>query len=766
MQKFVGIFESKKQQGKTVDIFSTKKTQIDLSSQERNVSPFRGYKQAAPNANFPKGQEMGVSRGIFQQKREANSNDATPLHGRHNYNTVIEGEKSGAYTNHAQVFQDFLNNEFKSQIGQFKSEMVQMMNESLKEFRDKSNKNQETIAAIKDSVKNHSHNIEKLDEKIEEYHTSLATISGMFQSEIEKIKFSLPRESLSYSPSKRRSEEPTGDFSSEKYNQLETQQQEIMANFEKFRRELAENIGHTLEEYSRTFEQDNDEKFNRASSEMTKNMDQKISKVLEHLDGKVTVLEKQMKDITRTDDPAADKLKFEIEDKFTEETESLRAEIQNLHNQLRSKVDESILREETIKDSGLNQKLAQTQQEMASLKSELASIIEQIQIESKNIDSKMDGLERRISEQSSSGQILQAKPESALNDPSIKQIRDDFEKKLITLERKFEEVHQDQRDLSSDLSIQKAQLESFKTTSAISINDIRASQSQIEDVKLKKLEQMIDQLTKNFDQVKEGSSLSDSTLSTKFSESGHGGLSKRENLGSYSHQHHVGSTNTYSYGDFASKDNFGGSYPIKSEVQQNIATDSTLTQGIKESSPKDYLSSYKVDQEKTYALTTEKPSQSIDFNKNYLPGDTAEVSASNIAEFLNKKSDDEAYLKDLTQHSSNWENVSSKPAASYTFEMKREFEKVGGGTSQPESTQPPLKNNYMGEQDEEKENFQTAAKGNEDDEVEVVYQIDENGFLMDEDGNYILDDKGETIKLNEEQIERLRENNLLEEENL
>jgi len=763
MQKFVGIFESKKQQGKTVDIFSTKKTQIDLSSQERNVSPFRGYKQAAPNANFPKGQDMGVSRGIFQNKREASSNDATPLHGRPNYNTVIEGEKSGAYTNHAQVFQDFLNNEFKSQIGQFKSEMVQMMNESLKEFRDKSNKNQETITAIKDSVKNHSHNIEKLDEKIEEYHTSLATISGMFQSEIEKIKFSLPRESLSYSPSKRISEEPRAGFSSEQYIQLETQQQEIMANFEKFRRELAENVGHTLEEYSRTFEQDNEEKFNRASSEMTKNMDQKISKVLEHLDGKVTVLEKQMKDMTRTDDPAADKLKFEIEDKFNEETQTLRQEIENLHHQLKSKVDESILREETIKDSSLNQKLAQTQQEMDSLKSELASIIEQIQIESKNIDLKMDGLERRINEQSSGSQVIQAKPEAASNDPSIKQIRDDFEKKLIVLERKFEEVHQDQRDLNSDLSIQKAQLESFKTTSAISINDIRASQSQIEDVKLKRLEQMIDQLTKNFDQVKEGSSLSDSTLSTKFSESGHGGLSKQENLGSYSH-HHIGSTNTYSYGDFSSKDNFGGSYPVKSEPQQNIVTDSAFTQGVKESSPKDYLNSYKVDQEKISTLTTEKPSQSIDFNKNYLPGNIPEASStSNFAEFSIKKSDDDAYLKDLTQHSSNWENVSSKPAASYTFEMKREFEKVGS-PSQPESTQPPLKNNYMEEQFEEKENV--PAKGNEDDEVEVVYQIDENGFLMDEDGNYILDDKGETIKLNEEQIERLRENNLLEEENL
>ena len=52
----------------------------------------------------------------------------------------------------------------------------------------------------------------------------------------------------------------------------------------------------------------------------------------------------------------------------------------------------------------------------------------------------------------------------------------------------------------------------------------------------------------------------------------------------------------------------------------------------------------------------------------------------------------------------------------------------------------------------------------EDEEVEVVYQIDENGFLMDEDGNYILDDQGEKIKLNDDQIERLRENNLLEEE--
>jgi len=735
MHKFAGIFDSKKQQGKTVDIFSTKKTQIDLSSQDRNVSPFRGYKQAAPNANFPKGQDLGVSRGIFQNKRDGTSNEATPLHGRVNYNTVLEGEKSGAYTNHAQVFQDFLNNEFKSQIGQFKSEMIQMMNESLKEFRDKSNKNQETIAAIKDSVKNHSHNIEKLDQKIEEYHTSLATISGMFQSEIEKIKYNLPRESLSHSPLKRISEGPNAGEFSERFDQLESQQQEILFNFEKFRRDLAENVQHTLEEYSRGFEQENEERFNKASADMSNNMDQKVAKVLEHLDGKVTVLEKQIKDITRTDDPVADKLKFEIEDKFNEETQSLREEIQNLHNQIKNRVDESVLREETIKDTTLNLQLAQTRQEMDSLKSELASIIEQVQIEGKNIDLRIETLERKISEQPQSGQNTQA---VASSDPSIKQIRDDFEKKLITLERKFEEIHQDQRDLNSDLSIHKAQLESFKTTSAISINDIRASQSQLEDVKLRKLEQMIDQLTRNFDQVKESSSMSDSTISTKFSETSHGGVLKQENLGGYSH-HHVGNVgSTYSYGDFSSKDQ--------------------ATEGVKESIPKDYLT-YKKD---ALEKIPEKPSQSVDFNKNYLPGDETSNAAA-VADMRFTKNED--YLKEITQHSTNWDNV-SKP--SYTFEMNKEFEKVGGAPNHPEATQAAMKNNFMEEKIEEKENIAAPvhSKGNEDDEVEVVYQIDENGFLMDEDGNYILDDKGETIKLNEEQIERLRENNLLEEENL
>lgn len=46
----------------------------------------------------------------------------------------------------------------------------------------------------------------------------------------------------------------------------------------------------------------------------------------------------------------------------------------------------------------------------------------------------------------------------------------------------------------------------------------------------------------------------------------------------------------------------------------------------------------------------------------------------------------------------------------------------------------------------------------------MIYQFDENGFLLDEDGNYILDENDQMIKLDMEQIERLRASNLLEEE--
>ena len=258
--------------------------------------------------------------------------------------TGTEPER-GVHNNYAQVFQDFLNSELKSQIAQFRTEMLQAMNESLKDFNDKSNKNQETIVAIKESIKNHSHNIEKLDHKIEEYHSNLDTISGMFQSEIEKIKYSSPAARNFTSQDSKQLEESLKAYNEDKLIQIENQQQEIAINFERLREELTENVRISLEDYSRNSEHENTTRTQRISTEIANNMEQKIDKVLDHLDGKVTVLEKQIENYNKPDESLAEKLRFEIDDKINEQAQGIRQQILVLHEQIQAKTDEPNLKE-------------------------------------------------------------------------------------------------------------------------------------------------------------------------------------------------------------------------------------------------------------------------------------------------------------------------------------------------------------------------------------------------------------------------------------
>ena len=42
--------------------------------------------------------------------------------------------------------------------------------------------------------------------------------------------------------------------------------------------------------------------------------------------------------------------------------------------------------------------------------------------------------------------------------------------------------------------------------------------------------------------------------------------------------------------------------------------------------------------------------------------------------------------------------------------------------------------------------------------------MDENGLLMDEDGDYILDEEGNFIKFDDEQLSYLEKNNLIEDD--
>ena len=53
----------------------------------------------------------------------------------------------------------------------------------------------------------------------------------------------------------------------------------------------------------------------------------------------------------------------------------------------------------------------------------------------------------------------------------------------------------------------------------------------------------------------------------------------------------------------------------------------------------------------------------------------------------------------------------------------------------------------------------------DEEEVSVVFQMDENGYLMDENGGYIYDETGNTLKLTDEQIDSLKVNKILDDKN-
>ena len=138
--------------------------------------------------------------------------------------------------------------------------------------------------------------------------------------------------------------------------------------------------------------------------------------------------------------------------------------------------------------------------------------------EVKGLDRKVDNFEAKFSDELR--QAKSNKSASSNEGSSTKTNQADYEHKILSLEMQLDEVHQAQRDLGSDIGIQKAQLESFKTTSAITMNDLKANQSEVQDVRLRRLEQVVDQLTKNVETIKTNVQFSESTNSTKFSENG------------------------------------------------------------------------------------------------------------------------------------------------------------------------------------------------------------------------------------------------------
>ena len=76
-----------------------------------------------------------------------------------------------------------------------------------------------------------------------------------------------------------------------------------------------------------------------------------------------------------------------------------------------------------------------------------------------------------------------------------------------------------------------------------------------------------------------------------------------------------------------------------------------------------------------------------------------------------------------------------------------------------ENTVVPRIENHQIDMKLDQEKTQDGEKGDEEDEL--VYQVDENGFLIDENGQYLLDEKGEYIKFDDDQMDYLEKNDII-----
>lgn len=115
------------------------------------------------------------------------------------------------------------------------------------------------------------------------------------------------------------------------------------------------------------------------------------------------------------------------------------------------------------------------------------------------------------------------------------------------------------------------------------------------------------------------------------------------------------------------------------------------------------------------------------------------------------------FSKDLAKYSSefNEKDALNRSPEKLTFTAEKNNSSSGKKPLSPEKLNiSPQKNQGLGLEKEE------SPENNE----EVVYHLDEDGFLMDEKGNYIVDENEQMIKLSDEHIDYLRKSNMIEDD--
>ncbi|CAK67505.1 unnamed protein product (macronuclear) [Paramecium tetraurelia] len=152
---------------------------------------------------------------------------------------------------------------------------------------------------------------------------------------------------------------------------------------------------------------------------------------------------------------------------------------------------------------------------------------------------------------------------------------------------------------------------------------------------------------------------------------------------------------------------------------------------------------------------TEQTNWIDEYNKKKPEIQQAQVQVFNYEEDSESKSDQQ--LNELSEQN-NIEQIE------HEFEKEAFMDKLKALSPSKNSQFQEEKIVEVKEEDQHQKNDQKGEDEDDDEENEATYQLDENGFLLDDEGNYLLDENGQMIQLNETQIEYLRKQDMVQEE--
>ena len=204
-----------------------------------------------------------------------------------------------------QQFQEVMQQEFQSMIAQWRQEIFDEVKQSLTEYNTKTHRNKETMDMIKLHLRSNTQSIDEIDDKLSDYDLKLENIGVLIKQELQTVRTSIVN----------RHSEEGGQRQAENIS-LPALKQEIIE-------ELRENI----EEFNQSQSQENTGKFQQLQNELSEALRGKLAKVVDHLNNKISVIEKQITSLENSEDPEIDKVKYEIESKLQESSQSLKEQM-------------------------------------------------------------------------------------------------------------------------------------------------------------------------------------------------------------------------------------------------------------------------------------------------------------------------------------------------------------------------------------------------------------------------------------------------------